>query len=179
MWLLAVCGIAEAIYAATNLFMRGADGSLVLRTFVVRSTVMHLGTLALIAGVAAIAAGLWNSRGKSWLLVLNGAAFSILGLLLRYWTGPLSFRSIALLIAVMAVSAGIFEFGTGGRLLRFAGIASVIYALALLFFAFLPAIPKDAETTFVWMGSYFGFSALCMLGLAWPQRVLPVVRSAA
>jgi len=170
-WLLALCGIFEAVYAAVNLFMQGADGSWAVRTFAVRSTVLRIGALALAAGACAILAGLRSSKRKSWLLVLNGLAFGALGLLLRFWTGPLAFRTIAFLIVVMAASAGILELTAARKLRRhaaaewFLGLAGVVsVGFGLVFLAFVLGVgPKDAVTTFLWMGSYFGFSALCLL----------------
>jgi hypothetical protein len=137
-----------------------------------------MGTLALAAGVCTIAAGMWSSgKGKSWLLVLNGLACTALGLLLAFWTGPLAFRTIALLIAVMAMSIGIYELATARTLHRHltaewllgaAGVVSVGFALAFLAFVlrWIKLEPASPAQTFDWMGAYFGFGAICMLGLA-------------
>lgn len=173
-WLLALAGVLEAAYAAANLFMQSPDGSLTLRTFAVRSTMLLVGTLALAAGTCTIAAGLWTSPRKSWLLVLHGLAFCALGWLLRFWTGPLAFRTIAALIVVMALSAGIFELAAHKWLLSLAGATSVGFALVFLAMAFLWIRPQTAESSFVWMGSYFGFSALCLLALALRRTLLAV-----
>jgi uncharacterized membrane protein HdeD (DUF308 family) len=177
-WLLALCGVLDAIYSVMNFFMQRPDGSLTLRTFVQRGTVVHMGMLALAAGACTIAAGIWSSRkGKSWLLVLNGLACSTLGLLFAFWTGRLAFRTVALLIVVMAMSIGIYELAAARTLRRHradewllgaAGVVSVGFALA--FFAFvcrsIKLEPGSPAQTLLWLGSYFGFSAICMLGLA-------------
>jgi uncharacterized membrane protein HdeD (DUF308 family) len=175
-WLLALCGILEAIYSVINVFMQRPDGSLTVRTFVLRGTVVHLGMLALAAGVSAAAAGIWSSRmGKAWLLVLNGLALTVLGLIFMFWRGRLAFRTIALLIVVMAVSIGIFELTTARTLrhpvpdkwfLSLTGIGSVSFALVFLALGFRWINLPRPEALNLWMGSFFSFSAICMLGLA-------------
>ena len=169
-WLLALSGVLEAIYSASNFFN--------LRGFVHRGTIAQMGMLAMAAGACTIAAGLWNSRkGKPWLLLLNGLACSALGLTLTFWTGRLAFRTIALLIIVMAVSIGIYELSTaptlrshlaGKWLLAAAGIASLGFALAFLAFVFhwIELDPRSPTESLLWLGSYFGFSAISKLGLA-------------
>jgi uncharacterized membrane protein HdeD (DUF308 family) len=178
-WLLALCGVLDAIISVMNFFMQRPDGSPTLRTFVhSRGTVVHMGMLVLAAGACTIAAGIWSSRkGKSWLLVLNGLACSALGLIFTFWTGPLAFRTVALLIVVMAMSIGIYELATARTLRRHladewllgaAGVASVGFALAFFAFVFrwIKLEPGSPAQTLHWLGSYFGFSAICMLGLA-------------
>jgi len=88
--LLTLCGILEAVISIT---------------FLTQGTAL-LGKLTLAAAACALAAGLWRgSTGRSWLLVLNGLALGTLGVifnsLFRY---RVSFRTIALLLAVMALS---------------------------------------------------------------------------
>jgi len=176
-WLLALCGVLDAIFSATNLFMQDPDGSLTFRKYAVPATVVFLGKVALAAGVCTIAAGIWRSaKGKSWLLVLNGLALSALGSIFTFWTGPLAFRTIALLLVVIAMSIGIFELVIARALRRnvadewflgLAGAASFGFALAFFAFAFgwIKLEPRP-HADFLWFGSYFGFSAICMLGLA-------------
>lgn len=184
-WLLAVCGVFDALYSAMNFFVQRPDGSLTLRTFVDnRGTLVNMGMLALGAGACMIAAGIWTARSPgSWLLVLNGLACSALGSILAFWTGPLAFRTVALLIVLMAMSIGIYELATA-RMLRHhladewllgvGGAASVGFALAFLAFVFrwIKLEPASPAQTLHWMGSYFGFSAVCMLGLALRRRSL-------
>jgi len=159
--------------------MRSPDGSVTLRTFVNnRGTLVQMGVLALAAGACTIATGIWSSRnGQSWLLVLNGLACSALGLILTFWRGPLAFRTVALLIVVMAMSVGIYELASARAwrshladqwLLAAAGAISVGFALAFLAFVFrwIKLEPGSPAQTLHWLGSYFGFSAICMLGLA-------------
>jgi uncharacterized membrane protein HdeD (DUF308 family) len=185
-WLLALCGVLDAIMSVIYLIMQDTDGSLTLRTYAVESTVVFLGKLALAAGVCTIAAGIWRStKGKSWLLVLNGLALGALGLICYQLTHyQVSFRTIALLFVVMAMSAGIFELVIARtlrrqrhvadeRLLGLAGAASVGFALAFLALAFRwIKLDPGSHADFLWFGSYFGFSAICMLGLGLRLRSL-------
>ena len=178
-WLLALCGVLDAIYSVTNLLMQGPDGSLTLRQYAVPGTVVFLGKIALAAGACTIAAGIWRSaQGKSWILVLNGLALGALGAIFTFWTGPLALRTIALLLVVMAMSIGIFDWVIARALRRqrhvadewflgSAGAASVGFALAFFAFAFgWIKLGPGPHADFLWFGSYFGFSAICMLGLA-------------
>ena len=76
-WLLIICGLLDAIYSFFSFLMEDADGSVTLRKFAVRGTVVFMGRFALAAGVCALAAGIWNFRkSKSWLLMLHGIALS-------------------------------------------------------------------------------------------------------
>ena len=113
--------------------------------------------------------------GVSWLLVVNGLALGAYGLIPLVWTGPLSLRPFfALLLVAMAVSIGILAWTSGGTLrgyvpdswfLGLAGVASVGYALAFLALDFRWINLKQPGSFFLLLGSYFGFSAICMLGL--------------
>ena len=173
-WLLSLCGIFEVIYCGMTFFMLRPDGTLAFRAFVSRrNTVVDMGLLALAAGVCAIAAAIWNSQKTSaWLLALNGVALSVLGLLLAFRTGPISFRAIALLFAAMAISAGGHELilaqASATRWLWIAaGIVSLAFAAAFLSFTVgFVELARSPIATFIWMGSYLAFSAACMLILA-------------
>ena len=107
--------------------------------------------------------------------MLNGLALSALGLICLFWTGRLAFRTVALLFVVMALSIGILELATALTLRRhvanewflgLAGAASVGFALAFLALAFRWIKPEQPTSLFLWMSSYFGFSAVCMMGFA-------------
>ena len=166
-WLLAVCGVLQATFAVIN-FLHADSGIHHM------STVVRMGMLALAAGACTIEAARWSFRkSKSWLL-LNGMALSALGLIFTFWTGRLAFRTVALLIIVMAISAGIFAFVSARDLPRqlaekwlinLAGVVSVGFALGFFGFAFgwIRLEPGPAQTM-LWVGSYFAFSAMCMLG---------------
>jgi hypothetical protein len=180
-WLLALCGVLDAALAALNLFMFAWDGSPAWRTFAIRGAALLMSRIALAAGLCTIAAGIWSfGKGRSWLLVLNGLAFSAYGLIPRLWRGPLSFLLFARLLIVMAISIGIFEMLTArnlgrqrhvtdGWFLGLAGVASFGFALAFLALTLnwiqLESRPLHASL-FLWLVSYFGFSAICMAGLA-------------
>ena len=177
-WLLAFCGVLDAMYAVMNLFMFDTDGSLTLRRFLRVGTVVHLGELALAAGVCTIAAGIWSSgKGKSWLLALNGVALSLYGLVS---VSPLpnrriSFLPFALLFVVMAMSIALFGLTTAQtlrrhvsdkRLLDLAGVASIGFAVGFLVLGFGWIRLGQPPAFEIWMSSYFAFSAICMIGLA-------------
>ena len=169
-WLLALCVVLDAIISVIYFGHAG-------RGFTLHGTVGFLGKLTLAAGACTMAAGIWSYReGKSWLLVLNGLACSVLGLILTFWRGSLAFHTVALLIVAMAMSIGIYELATARTLRRHlaeawllgaAGVASLGFALAFfaLGFGWIKLEPGPAQTL-NWLGFYFGFSAICMLGLA-------------
>jgi uncharacterized membrane protein HdeD (DUF308 family) len=179
-WLLALCGVLDALFAVQIVLMGSRDGSPILRSFLhSRDAISQLGLLALAAGVCTIAASVWNSRkDNSWLLVLNGIACSLLGLLVTLGANrSITFRTIALVIVVMAMSIGLYELATartlrghriGEWLLGVAGVVSVGFAVAFLAFVlrWIKLDPSPSAQTFHWLGSYFGFTAICMVGLA-------------
>jgi hypothetical protein len=94
-----------------------------------------------------------------------------------FWHGPLSFGFFALLLVVVAMTFGFLALAIARTLRRrvadvwlfMAGAASVCFALAFLALAnhwihlehrlFHPSL-------FLWLCFYFGFNAICMLGLA-------------
>jgi asparagine N-glycosylation enzyme membrane subunit Stt3 len=108
--------------------------------------------------------------------VVNGLALSALGLIFNNLTHyRISFRTVALLLVVMAMSVGIFELVTARTLRRhvadewflgLAGAASIGFALAFLALGFRWIQLEQPESMFLWLSSYFGYSAICMLALA-------------
>jgi hypothetical protein len=180
-WLLASCGVLDAIYSGMMFFMQGPDGYLTLRTSVDSNrTLVHVGVLALAAGAVTIAAGICSYRDrKSWLvglIVVNGLASSALGLILCGTFGfRIGFGSLARLTVLMALSIGVYELVTARTLLHHtdqwvlgaAGVLSLAFAGAFLAFAYgwIQLEPRPLAD-FLWFGSYFGFSAICMLWLA-------------
>lgn len=177
-WLLALCGVFEAVIAILYFALQKTNGPLTFHVWNV--TVMYLGRLILAAGFCLIAAGLWRSaKGKSWFLVLNGLALSALGVIYVFFVGHrISFRTIALLIVVMALSAAIPEVATArafrrqhntgeGWLLALAGLASVAFALAFVALGFgWIKIEPGSHTDLLCLSLYFAFSAVCMLAFA-------------
>jgi len=177
-WLLALAGVLDAMLSAMNFFMQRPDGTLTLRTTVrYGGTLEQMGMLALAAGVCTIAAGIWSSgKGRAWFLVLNGLALSALGSIFAFWANrPIAFRTIALLIVAMAIGIGIYELTTAQALrhhvmakwlLGTAGAVSVGFALVFVALAFRQMnVARSPLTDFLWFGSYYGFSAICKLGL--------------
>jgi len=172
-WLLALCAAFEAIIAAIY-FNHAGQG------FGLKSTIVLLGGLTLIAGACTIVAGIGSSaQVKSWLLVVNGLAFAILGLILIGIFGSrISILIVSLLIIVTAVSFGILELllarllrrqrhGADGWFFELAGMASIGFALAFLALGLRwIKIGPGSHPDLLWLGSYFGFSAVCMLWLA-------------
>jgi hypothetical protein len=178
-WLLALCGILDVIISVIYWIMydTGPAGPLTFHEW--NGTAVILSRLALAAGVCTVAAGIWRcAKGKSWLLVLNGLAFSAYGLIPLLWRGPLSFDLFALLLVVMAMTMGILALVIARTLRRYvadewffglAGAGSVGFALA-----FLALVNRWIQlerrpfhpSVFLWLCFYFGFSAICMLGLA-------------
>jgi uncharacterized membrane protein HdeD (DUF308 family) len=176
-WLLALCGVFDALFAVLIVLMGNPDGYPNLRTLIHSSaTFSPFGLLALAAGVCTIAASVRSLRREhSWLLVLNGLACSSLGLL--FTSGATRFRTIALVIVLMAMSIGLYALASArtlrGRpidewLLGAAGVVSVGFSVAFLAFVlrWIKLDPSPSAQTFYWLGSYFGFTAICMVGLA-------------
>jgi len=179
-WLLALCGVFCAAYSVMNLlYMEGRpDGFLTLRRFAGYDAVRNMGMVALAAGICAIAAGMWSSRnGRPWLLALNGLALSVFALITTFWSRgrPLSFRPISLLFVAMAMSVGILALATALRMRRHvagewllgtAGVASVGFAVGFFALGLNWIRLQPPHAYFLWMSSYFGFSAIFMLGVA-------------
>jgi hypothetical protein len=178
--LLVLCGILDATISAIYLLMYDngpADGPLTVSSW----TIVFLNRFALMAGGCSIASGILKpAKGISWLLVLNGLALSAYGLIPLLSRGPLSFRPFALLIVAMAVSFGVLAL-TGARTMRhqghgaekwlfgLAGAAWVGFGLVFLSlengWIQLERRPFH-PSLFLWLCLFFGFSAICMLGLA-------------
>jgi uncharacterized membrane protein HdeD (DUF308 family) len=179
-WLLALCGVLDAIISGIYLVMydSGPDGPLTFYTW--NGTAVLLARFALATGVCTIAAGIWRSaKGKSWLLVMNGLACTAYGLIPLFWRGPVSFDFLALLLVVMAIAFGILALAIARTVrhyspdqwfLGLAGAGSIGFALA-----FLALVNRWIQlerrpfhpSAFLWLCLYFAFAAVCMLGLAW------------
>jgi uncharacterized membrane protein HdeD (DUF308 family) len=173
--LLGLCGILFAMMSLNYLIIYETTP----HVFGGNGMEMFANRLALAAGACAIAASILRSAsGKPWLLLLNGLVLIAYGATPLFWHGPLSFNLFALLLVVTAMTFGILALLIARTLRRrvaddwffnFAGAASVCFALAFLALAnhwiqlehrlFHPA-------AFLWLCLYFGFNAICMLGLA-------------
>ena len=183
-----LCAVLYAIISVIYLIIYDAGPD----TFALHGngTMMLLNRLALAAGACTIAASIWRSAlGKSWLLLLNGLALSAYGSMSLFWRGPLNFRLFALLVAVMAMAFGILALTIARTLRRRAadewvfglvGAASVGFALAFLALTShwiqLERRPFH-HSIFLWFCFYFGFSAICMTGLALRLHTLSTSQS--
>jgi uncharacterized membrane protein HdeD (DUF308 family) len=168
-WLLALCGIIDAISAMAHLLRLSPEG---------RSSVWDLGVLSLAAGACAIAAGFWNSgRGNSWLLALHGLGLSAFGLIAvsPLVRGPLSFRPISLLFVLMAVTAAAAALRTAHQMRSRARDIWVLVATGTALLGFACSFPAVAfglvrlqspNSYWIWMSAYFGVTALCLLSIA-------------
>ncbi len=170
-WLLVLCGIFDAMFAVLILTLRTGVSS--------RNSLQQMGMIALAAGACTMAAGLWNAKKHpTWLLVLNGLACSALGTMMLLASGRrVGFRSIALLIVVMAVSIGIYALASaralrGEWLVAGGGVIAIAFAGAFLGFGlrWIPLQPSPSAQTFYWLGAFFAFSAIFKLGLALGQH---------
>jgi uncharacterized membrane protein HdeD (DUF308 family) len=183
-WLvLALCGVLDAMISVIYFIMLETDGPLTFHAW--RGTIASLGELTLAAGACAIVAGIWRStKGKCWLLVVNGLALGALGLIYYAFTRfRISILTIALLIVLMAISIGTLELFTArtlrprhvadGWFLSLAAAAS--FGFAFMFFSLgfrWIKVGPGSHLDLLWLGSYFGFTAICMLGLALRLRSL-------
>jgi hypothetical protein len=169
-WLLTTGGALTGLCAAVDLASLDRDGWPVWRHFATPAMMMLLGGTAIAASLVAMAASLWRlDRRRSWHLAGHGLALGTFGGLLAFWRGPLSFRVLALLIVLMAVSFGLFarHLHLQAKWLRGAAMGSFAFAAAFLGFAFdwVPMGPRPFAD-FLWFGSFFAFTALCEFGLA-------------
>jgi hypothetical protein len=169
-WLLASCAVLDGIISVIFLSHVGHG-------FHAMKDVVFAARVALAAGVFTIVAGILRfATGRGWLLALNGLALGALGLVLNGVFGfRIRFSTIALLIMVMAMSLGVFEWEIARTVrrqvvdrwvLRLAGAASFGFAAAFCVLGFgWIKIEPGSYLDLRWMGAYFAFSAMCMLGL--------------
>ncbi len=169
-WLLALAAVLDAVIAAIYLSHYVQDAG-----FHSMSSVVHMGEIALAAGVATIAAGLRQSpRSGSWLLLLNGFALGWLGILLTGLFGDrIRFVTVALLIIAMGISIGALEllslrhhFGDAWLSITAAAV-SVAFVLAFIALALRwIKVEPGSLLDLLWLGAYFVFSAIWKLSLA-------------
>jgi uncharacterized membrane protein HdeD (DUF308 family) len=179
-WLLALCGILDAMHASINLVMMKLPLTYrVLGSNV--SAVWDMGLLALAAGICTIAAGLWSGgRDRSWLLSLHGLAMGAFGTVIvsPLIKGPLSFRPISVLFTVMAASLGAFAFeaaktqrrssssSKGRWFLLAVGAAFIGFAVSFIVVGVFRIRLEPPQTFFIWMSSYLSLCAMFMMWLA-------------
>lgn len=175
-WLLLLRGFLALVFSITVFLLRSSAESFTLREYAMQGTVVFLGILALIAGGCTAAAGIWRaSSGKWWLLLLDGVLVSSAGLLLIL-ANRFSFETITHAVVVLAATVGLVELAAAMSLRRhirdewflvLAGLASLGFAVL-----FLVRKLEDPQAMFVWLGCYSGFSAVCLLALAFRLRSL-------
>jgi hypothetical protein len=178
-WLLALCGTFDAIISFIYFMMydAGPDATPLGGW---NTAIVLLCRLSIAAGVCAVAAGMWRSTtGVSWLLSLNGLALGAYGLIPLLYKGSLRFRLFALLIVVMAANFGVLAVEVARTLRRgnradkwFFGLAGAVsVGFALGFFALANGwiqLERRAfhPSFFLWLGVFFGVSAICLLVMA-------------
>ncbi len=175
-WLVALRGILAVVFSAAVFLMHNSVESLTLREFATKGLIVFLGMLAIAAGGCTIMSGIWSSgHGKWWLLLLDGLAISAAGLILIL-SNSITLRVVTQLLVLLAMIIGLVELASARMLRRHlpdewflgvAGGASVAFAVAFLWIK-----PEEAASAFVWLGYYSGFSAACMLALAFRLRNL-------
>jgi uncharacterized membrane protein HdeD (DUF308 family) len=171
-WLLAIAGLLDGVISIIY-FNHAGHGFHAMRD------VFLLGRITIAAGVCTIMAGVWRGdRRQWWAVALSGVALSMLGLLLDGFFGlKIRFRTVAFLIIVTAVSTGIFQLAAArglwrrkivnASLLGAAGIGSAVFAFAfyVLGFGWVKIQPGSFKDV-IWLGLYFAFCAVSMLGSA-------------
>jgi uncharacterized membrane protein HdeD (DUF308 family) len=177
-WLLALCGVLDAVIAAVYLLMQGTNGPVLSHTW--SGTLVLVGKIAIAAGACTIAAAIWRcGSGRSWALALNGVAVAALGFIQYGLTRfPIGILAFAVLIVVMAASIGVVELAIARTFRRqnqpadawffgLAGIVSVGFVLPALALGlrWIPIEP-GSHVDLLWLGFYFAFAAICTIGLA-------------
>ncbi len=169
-WLLGLRGVLALLFSVITFLMQSSAETFTLREFATRGTVVFLGMLALTAGACTVAAGIWRaSTGKWWLLVADGGVVGAAGLVLILGNG-ISFRTVTYIVVLLAAAMGVVELAAARVLRRhlpdewflgLGGAASIGFALA-----FFLIKSEGLGSVFIWLGSYSGFSGICMLVLA-------------
>ena len=170
-WFLALCGACEAMAALLFFNLLGHGGPL---TFLAGpSNATWLGILILAAGGCSVAAGIWRAApGIRWLLVSNGLALVALGLiyefLIRFRIG---FATIAALILVMVGSVGRLALERARSWTS--AVAGTVCAVFGMMFVGLALhwirVEPRSQADLLWLGAWFGFSAICMMALSGEQ----------
>lgn len=175
-WLLALCGAFDGAIALLYFLIYQTAGPLTFHSW--HGAITWAGRFGLAAGACAIVGGMLG-RGKCWLLVANGVALVALGLIqLAFVRYPIRFLAVAVLVILMAVSLGILDWVLAqamrrdrrvadGWILDVAAAVSLAFAFAFLALGlgWLPIRP-EYHPEFFWLGAFFAFSGICMLGLS-------------
>ncbi|HEY6249752.1 MAG TPA: hypothetical protein VI685_07305 [Candidatus Angelobacter sp.] len=175
-WLILLRGVLALLFSAAAFLMQSSADTFTLREFAMKGMVVFFGMLALVAGACTAAAGIWRATtGKWWLLLWDGVIVSSAGFLLVF-ANRFSLWLVTQVVVVLAAAIGIIELAIARSLRRhvpdewflaLAGVASLAFAVL-----FLVLKPEEPRPLFIWLGSYSGFSAICMLALAFRLRGL-------
>jgi uncharacterized membrane protein HdeD (DUF308 family) len=176
-WLFGLRGICTLLFAIATFFLLAFPQGWLVQAIASAWLVVLFGVLAFSAGVFTILAALRgsNQRGDWWLLVVDGGAVCVAGLI-AVLVPDLTLISLIRMIAFAALFVGVCELGAARKLRRH--IADERFLLlagagSLGFGAFLlVGWPHYLESTFKWLGAYASFSALTMLCLAVRLRSL-------
>lgn len=167
--LLIVCGILEALCAGASLLLLDPEW-----TLGVANPVRAMAVLALAGGLCSMAAGLAHAaNGRAWLLSLHGLALGGYGLLgLSPLTrAPLSFRPVALLFVLMALSLGAFAWRPAearrGRLLPLLGLGALSLAAGFLAVALGWVGLGGPQSFWFTMAAHWSLCSGVLLALAW------------
>ena len=168
-WLLGLRGIFALLFAVLAFSLVSFADSVFTRPIARTATVMVFGLLALAAGVSTILAAFRRGRDRSHLLLWDGIAVSVVGLVTLLGT-RLTLSRFVYFIAAWAIVIGVLELLIARSLRRHipdewsltvAGMASIILGAYRIF------EPSDQGVSLLpWLGVYAGFSAMTMLALA-------------
>lgn len=167
-WVIALRGVFAIIFGVLTLLWPGLT---------LRVLILLFGSYALVNGIFTVIGGL-RARGENqrWMvMLLQGIAGIILGLLTFFYPGATAF-ALLYLIAAWAILTGIFEIVAGVMLRRvisgewltiIGGVASVIFGLLLIFF------PGAGALSLVWLiGTYALVLGILLILLAFRLRSL-------
>jgi len=165
-WLLALRGVIGILFGIGAFVWPGATLAALILVF---------GAYVFVDGLFAVAAGIGMRRQLSlwWLVVLEGVAGIILGLL-TFRSPDITALVLLTLIAAWSIVTGIFEIATALRirtlienewLLIVSGVVSIIFGILLI------AQPGAGEIAIVWLiGAYALIFGILTLMLAFRVR---------
>ncbi len=153
-------------------------GTLVWPSITVTALVLIFGAFVLVDGVsilAAVLAGDRKRRRQESLLVLQGVASVVVGIVALVWTG-ITALALLYVIATWAILIGAFEIAAAVRLRRvltdewmiaLAGVLAMVFGVLLVLF------PGNGALAITWLIGWFAvFSGVVHLAFAWRLRKL-------
>ncbi len=174
--LLIVCGL-DAIISAIYVTMWATGGPVLSNSW--NGSVVLLGKLALLAALGTIAVAVLKSAGGTNWLLLHAVALGALGVIQYGFTHfRISILTVALVVILMPLSMEWALVQALGRqrpngerwLLVLTGAVSAGFVVGFLALGFRwLAVGAGAHTDLLWLGSFFGFEAICMLGLSFDR----------